>query len=71
MSKAAADQIVEMMIEVGNTKQTLKTAFTQQQAKHSEAGGEIHRDEVPLIFQPFVERYFEEIRKTQSTQSKQ
>ena len=71
LGKRSATVTGEMMIEVGNTKQTLKTAFTQQQAKHSEAGGEIHRDEVPLIFQPFVERYFEEIRKTQSTQSKQ
>ena len=71
LGKRSATVTGEMMIEVGNTKQTLKTAFTQQQAKHSEAGGEIHRDEVPLIFQPFVERYFEEIRKTQSTQTKQ
>ena len=70
LGKRSATVTCEMMIEVGNTKQTLKTAFTQQQAKHSEAGGEIHRDEVPLIFQPFVERYFEEIRKTQGTQSK-
>ena len=53
----------QVMIEVGNTKQSLRTAFTQQQAGHAEAGGEIHRDEVPLMYQQFVERYFEEVRK--------
>jgi hypothetical protein len=42
----------------------LKTPWSDKQANHAESGGEIHRDEVPLIFQPFVERYFEEIRKT-------
>jgi hypothetical protein len=29
-----------------------------------EAGSEIHRDEVPLMYQQFVEQYFEEIRKS-------
>ena len=53
----------QVMIEVGNTKQSLRTAFTQQQAGHGEAGSEIHRDEVPLMYQQFVERYFEEVRK--------
>ena len=52
------------MVEVGSTKQSLKTPWADRQAGHNESGGEIHRDEVPLIFQPFVERYFEEIRKT-------
>jgi hypothetical protein len=57
----------EMMVEVGTTKQTLKTAMTQQKAGHTDSGGEIHRDQVPLADQPFVERYFEEIRKPAGT----
>jgi len=28
-----------------------------------EAGGEIHRDEVPPIYEQFVQQYFEQIRK--------
>ena len=51
------------MIEVQSTKQQLKTPFLQLQGAHGEAGGEIHRDEVPPAFQQFVEQYFEEIRK--------
>jgi hypothetical protein len=52
------------MMEVGSSKQSLKTAWASRQANHSEAGGEIHRDEVPLEYQQFVEQYFEEVRKT-------
>ena len=53
----------QVLVEVGSTKQQVRTAWTDRQAVHSESGGEIHRDEVPLMFQPFVERYFEEVRK--------
>jgi hypothetical protein len=53
----------DMMVEVGQTQQQLKTALTQQKAGHTDAGGEIHRDQVPLAYQTFVERYFQEVRK--------
>jgi hypothetical protein len=53
-----------MLVEVGTTDQQLKTAMTQQKAGHTDAGGEIHRDQVPLAYQTFVERYFQEVRKT-------
>jgi len=66
LGKRSAAVTGEMMVEVGQTKQTLKTPWIDRQAAHAEAGGEIHRDEVPLVFQPFVERYFEEIRKVPS-----
>jgi hypothetical protein len=64
LGKRSAAVTGEVMVEVESTKQSLKTPWADRQATHSESGGEIHRDEVPLIFQPFVERYFEEIRKT-------
>jgi hypothetical protein len=71
LGKRSASVTGEMMVEVGSTKQSLKTPWADKQAAHSESGGEIHRDEVPLIFQPFVERYFDEIRKTpQATKAK-
>jgi hypothetical protein len=57
----------QVMVEVKSTKQTLKTAMTQSNAGHSDAGGEIHRDQVPLADQLFVERYFQEVRKASST----
>jgi hypothetical protein len=53
----------EVMIEVPSGKQQLRTAYSQQEAPHAEAGGEIHRDEIPLAYQRYVQQYFEEIRK--------
>jgi len=50
-------------VEVGSTKQQLKTPLGQSQSTHAEAGSEIHRDEVPPIYQEFVEQYFDKIRK--------
>jgi hypothetical protein len=64
LGKRSAAVSGEVMVEVGSSKQQLKTPWAQQQANHTGAGGEIHRDEIPLTEQPFVERYFEEIRKT-------
>ncbi len=63
LGKRAQNVTGEVMIEVGSSKQQLKTPWAQKQAAHTEAGSEIHRDEVPLIYQQFVEQYFEEIRK--------
>jgi len=67
LGKRSATVTGEMMVEVESTKQSLKTPWADRQAGHTESGGEIHRDEVPLMFQPFVERYFEEIRKAPQT----
>jgi len=64
LGKRAQNVTGEVMVEVGSSKQQLKTQWSQRQAQHTEAGSEIHRDEVPLMYQQFVEQYFEEIRKS-------
>jgi hypothetical protein len=51
------------MVEVGNTKQQLKTQWMSKDAQHGEAGSEIHRDEIPLMYQQYVEQYFAEVHK--------
>lgn len=61
----------EVMVEVASGKQQLRTAYSQQNAAHAEAGGEIHRDEIPLAYQRYVQQYFEEIRKPAAAPSKQ
>jgi hypothetical protein len=62
----------EIMIEVrSNRDQQLKTAYTGRQGQHAEAGGEISRDEVPLIYQQYVQQYFEQVRKMSNQPSKQ
>jgi hypothetical protein len=63
LGKRAENVKGAVMVEVGSTKQQLKTQVTQSQAGHSEAGSEIHRDEVPPIYEQFVQQYFDKIRK--------
>jgi len=64
IGKRAQNVTGEVMVEVGSSKQQLKTPWSQRQSTHVEAGSEIHRDEVPLMYQQFVQQYFEEIRKS-------
>ena len=64
LGKRQKDISGEMMIEVSSGKQQLKTAYSGQTAAHKESGGEINRDEVPLIYQQYVEKYFDQIRAT-------
>lgn len=63
LGKRSAAVSGEVMVEVGSGKQQLKTPYAPLQANHSNSGGEIHRDEIPLIEQQFIERYFEEVHK--------
>jgi|SRR5579884_574591 len=70
LGKRAQNVSGEVMVEVGSSKQTLKTEWAQHRANHAEAGGEIHRDEVPLMYQQFVQQYFEEIRKGEPSSAK-
>ncbi len=64
LGKRSAAVSGEMMVEVGSSKQQLKTQWAQSQASHTNAGGEIHRDEIPMTEQQFIERYFEEVHKS-------
>lgn len=63
LGKRAKDISGEVMVEVNGGKQQLRTQYSNSAAKHNESGGEIHRDEVPLQHQHYVQQYFEEIRK--------
>jgi hypothetical protein len=62
--KRAQNMAGEVMVEVQNGKsQSLRTQYTQREASHRESGGEIHRDEVPLQYQHYIQQYFEQVRK--------
>ena len=62
--KRAENVTGDVMIEVGSTRQQLKTPLAQRTATHNEAGSEIHRDQVPLEYESFVQRYFDQVRIT-------
>jgi len=63
IGKRAASVSGEATVEVQNTSQQLSTRYEGRRAVHSDAGGEISRDEVPVALQAYVQQYFEQVRK--------
>ncbi len=63
LGRRATETRGEMMVEVKSGKQDLNTPYSQRTATHADAGGEIHRHEVPLLYQHYVEQYFEQVHK--------
>jgi hypothetical protein len=53
----------EMTVEVSSGNQQIRTNYSQRTSQHADLGGEIARDEIPLQYQPYIQRYFEEVRK--------
>ena len=64
IGKRAEKQSGEVMVEVNSSKsQQLRTAYSSKTGTYSNSGGEIHRDEVPLLYQDYVQQYFEQVRR--------
>ena len=70
IGKRSANVTGEVMVEVSSGKQQLKTQYSQRDAAHSDAGGEINRDEIPLAYQQYIQQYFAEIRKLPASKGK-
>lgn len=51
----------EMMVEVPSGKQKLRTAYSGEVGEHADTGGEVNRDEVPLIYQDYVREYMQRV----------
>jgi len=66
LGKRSATISGEATVEVQSTSQQLHTPYAQKGAQHTQGGAEISRDEVPVSLQPYVQQYFEQLRK-QST----
>ena len=63
LGKRSANVQGEVTVEVTSTKQSLRTPYLNRNAAHGEGGGEIHRDEVPLHLQDYIQRYYEQVRR--------
>ena len=62
--KRAQQLTGEMSVEVSSGKQQLKTQWSERKALHADTGAETNRNEIPLAYQSYVQRYFEEVRKS-------
>ncbi|MGI9073109.1 MAG: hypothetical protein ACR2JB_17785 [Bryobacteraceae bacterium] len=63
IGKRSANLTGEVTVETSSGKQRLKTVDSQRVGQHSDLGGEINRDEIPLIYQQYVREYMERVRK--------
>jgi hypothetical protein len=63
LGKRSATISGEATVEVQSTSQQLHTPYAQKGAQHTQGGAEISRDEVPVALQPYVQQYFEQLRK--------
>lgn len=70
LGKRAKDISGEVMVEVNGGRQQLRTQYSNTNARHTESGGEIHRDEVPLHHQHYIQQYFEQVRKQSNAPAK-
>ena len=66
IGKRSASVTGDMTVETGSGKQQLQTRFTGRMGVHTDTGGEINRDDIPVEFQPYVRAYMEQIRKQQT-----
>lgn len=68
--KRAAEVKGEMSVETPSGKQGLRTSYSRTAANHTGAVAESNRNEIPLIYQSYVQRYFEEVRKAAPSKAK-
>jgi hypothetical protein len=60
----------ETSIEVQSGNQSLRTSYSTKTAAHGEADSDIGRDEIPLSMQPYVQSYFDQVRKSSQQPTK-
>jgi hypothetical protein len=63
IGKRSATVTGETTIEVQSGNQTLRTSYSSKTATHGEADSDVSRDEIPVSLQPYVQSYFDQVRK--------
>lgn len=61
IGKRSASVTGDMVVETPSGKQGLKTDYSQRIGQHADLGGEINRDEIPLMYQQYVREYMQQI----------
>jgi len=56
----------EIMVETSTAEQSAQTPYKASQQAHSDRGGAVTRDEVPLAYQRYIETYFRNLRRNQN-----
>ena len=70
LGKRSANLTGEATVEVQSTSQQLHTPYAQRSTEHTQGGAQISRDEIPVSLQPYVQKYFEQVRKQTAPETK-
>jgi hypothetical protein len=70
LGKRSANISGEATVEVQTTSQQLRTPYAQRTNQHSQGGAQISRDEIPVSLQPYIQQYFEQVRKQAASAAK-
>jgi hypothetical protein len=63
LGKRSQNVTGETTLEVQSSKAGIRTPYSPSTRAHGQAGGEIHRDEVPEALQHYVQQYFEQVHR--------
>lgn len=63
IGKRSQEVTGDAVVDAPSGKQQLRTAYTGEVSQHSDKGGEINRDEVPLEFQQYVREYMARVHQ--------
>lgn len=66
IGKRSASVTGDMVVENPSGKQGLQTDYTRRLGQHADLGGEINRDEIPLMYQQYVREYMQQIHNQSS-----
>ncbi len=61
IGKRSASVTGDIVVENPSGKQGLKTSYSRRVGQHADLGGEINRDEIPLMYQQYVREYMQQI----------
>jgi hypothetical protein len=63
IGKRSASATGDVMVENPSGKQHLQTEYSGRVGQHADLGGEINRDEIPLMYQQYVREYMSQVRR--------
>jgi len=70
LGKRSANISGEATVEVQSTSQQIHTPYAQRTSEHTQGGAQISRDEIPVFLQPYIQQYFEQVRKQSTAPAK-
>lgn len=63
IGKRSSELTGDMTVETSSGKQQLKTGYSNRLGQHSDSGGEINHNQVPLAYRSYVRNYMEHVRR--------